>query len=363
MKNKSLWIAAFLLLGAIALVYELPTERVNSELERGELSPVQSKPFASAKNCFEAWPTYGAWIDHLRSKLPWWNPKRYMIERRFPQAQFEHVKSTMQCSAITYENDGYTIPGWMLKPNTEPNVALPVIVYNRGGNASYSAITLASLLYNLAPLADQGFIVVASQYRGVVKSDPEKYGLDQFGGDDVRDVTKLVQLASRIPGADENNIFMSGASRGAMMTFLALRDGSPVRAVAVTAGVSDLSEDLKADPRMEKVYAARIPNYSANKIAALRERSVTNWIEELPKSVPILILHGEKDPRVSASQATTLKAMLDKSGYSSKLIIYPGDDHYLSKHKQESVKEVAEWFKSNMAATSQPDTDRDLSNR
>ncbi len=45
-------------------------------------------------------------------------------------------------------------------------------------------------------------------------------------------------------------------------------------------------KELEIRPAMEKVFEARIPNYSSNKVAALAERSVLLWPEQLPADLP-----------------------------------------------------------------------------
>ena len=304
-----------------------------------------SAPFDTSTDCFKGVPSYDSWISAKKSTIPWWHPRRVVLTSRFPRAQFDHVRESMMCRTITYKSSGLTVDGWMLSPKRSEKGGLPVVVYNRGGNGPFSAITLESVLYNLAPLADMGFVVLASQYRGVRDAEPGTNGADQFGGSDVDDVLRLVELAAQVEGADPENIFMMGASRGAMMTFLALRRGARVRAVAVIAGVADLAEDLKASPRMEGVYRSRIPGYLADPQSALAERSVVKWAGELPRDVPILMLHGDRDDRVDIHQAYLLKRTLETVGHPHRLVVYRGGDHQLSRHRSEMFQEVNAWFK------------------
>ena len=351
MNARRLWIAVVVGVTVALTAYPFAARRDASsatELPRGIASAIPASPFQTSEDCFARWPTYESWLVHLKSTLPWWSPRRALLKSRFPKIQFEHVRDSMACRAISYRNDGFTITGWMLTPKTPAGNRLPVIVYNRGGNGRFGAITLATVLHDLAPLADQGFIVLASQYRGATESDPRLYGQDQFGGDDVRDVTKLVELAGQLPDADARNVFMVGASRGAMMTFLALRQGAAVRAAAVIAGVSDLAEDLGKNPRMDAVYRQRIPGYPTGKDQALADRSVVKWARDLPRSVPVLVLHGDNDQRVDVRQAHLLRSRLQAIGQPHRLIIYQGGDHRLAKHRLEAAREIGAWFRSSM---------------
>ena len=137
-------------------------------------------------------------------------------------------------------------------------------------------------------LAANGFVVLASQYRGNDGGE----GLEQFGGADVGDVETLVSLASSLPYADPKNIFFYGLSRGGMMTFLALARGVTVNAAAVVGGIYDLQGLMAATklrmPGVANRVMTLIPDYSSRGAAALAERSVMAWPEKL--AVPLLMI-------------------------------------------------------------------------
>jgi dipeptidyl aminopeptidase/acylaminoacyl peptidase len=237
----------------------------------------------------------------------------------------------------------------MVLPRGEPGRRLPVLIFNRGGNGAFGAINFPMLMRSVFPYAERGFLVLASQYRGVPETDPKRYGDDQFGGNDVRDVTRLIALAKQLPYADPGNIFMLGVSRGGMMSFMAARRNPGIKALAVISGASDLEGDLRFRPEMEQVYVARIPHYRTEKSRVLAERSVMAWAADLPADMPVLLLHGDKDERVSVANARRLHVELDRLHRPNKLVIYPGDDHFLSDHRKQAVDEVVHWFQAAMA--------------
>jgi dipeptidyl aminopeptidase/acylaminoacyl peptidase len=304
-------------------------------------------PFLSSSDCFSTWTSYDDWLAKVRAKNPWWNPKALLLPWVFPRADFERALAQLDCRFVSYESDGLIIYGWLVLPKGG-KARLPVLIFNRGGNGSFGAIDFATVMQTLFPYAHEGFLVLASQYRGVSETDPKRLGTDEFGGADVRDVTRLVDLVAQIPRADPDNIFMLGASRGAMMSFMTARRSNRVKAMAVIGGMSDLKADLRFRPEMEQVYAARIPNYSVDKTQALAERSVLAWAQELPPRMPLLIMHGENDDRVQLSDATRLHARMDQLKRPNKLVVYPGDDHLLSKNRDKSRAEIVRWFRAAM---------------
>lgn len=305
-------------------------------------------PFLSQTDCFATWPTYDAWMDRIRARNAWWKPKLLLLPLMFPRADFERGQQQLDCSAITYENDGLTISGWMVVPKGKPGSRFPVLIYNRGGNGSFGALDFALLMSNVFPYAEHGFIVLASQYRGVPETDPKRFGVDHFGGDDVRDVTRLIELAKRLPNADPHDIFMLGVSRGGMMSFMAARHSRDIKAMAVISGVSDLESELQFRPEMEQVYLERIPGYRSAKASALAKRSVLAWAQDLPEDMPVLLLHGDKDERVSVANGIRLHQRLDQLQRPNRLIVYPGDDHFLSHHRKEAIEEIVRWFRAAM---------------
>lgn len=206
-------------------------------------------------------------------------------------------------------------------------------------------MTFANLFTHVFPLAEAGYLVAASQYRGVTSAQDAAPSPDQFGGDDVRDVTNLLRIASSLPGVDRDNLFMVGQSRGAIMTFRALRQTPfPIRAVAVYSGVYDLHDLLESRPAFEQLFELLIPDYRKQRKAELDQRSVTRWPEQLPPRTGVLLLHGGDDERTPLASARKLAAELNRLGRPHKFIVYPGESHFLDGVRPEVREETLRWF-------------------
>ncbi len=283
------------------------------------------------KDCFRgSFSSYESWKNALASKKPNFNEKAF--NWAFPEEKYNRIKQSLDCYDFTYEVDGVTVEGYYLAPR-EPKARLPLVIYNRGGNAQFGYVMFAKKLLLQAELAQAGYVVIGSQYRGASARFIKNNGADEFGGADVKDVTTLVDVAANIPMADTSNIALVGWSRGAMQSYLAARELDNVQAIVGIAGVADL----------EKVYRGRIPDYDNNKSAALAARSVINWLDELPDA-PVLLLHGSEDKRVNPEQSRSLAAALDQVEHKNKLIIYEGDNHGLVKNRQTMQQEVIAWL-------------------
>ena len=238
---------------------------------------------------------------------------------------------------ITYLSDGLKIKGLLVKPKKKGKY--PCIIYNRGGNRDFGEITTDFGIIKLGRIAKEGYVVIASQYRGNAGSE----GKEEFGGKDVNDITILPDVLKEIKDADINRIGMYGWSRGGMMTYLALTKTDKIKAAIVGGAPSNLT--IIDRPKMEsKVYSELIPNYWSNKEKELKKRSATIWANKFPKNVPILMLHGNSDWRVKPEQSLNLALEFEKNRIPYRLIMFEGGDHGISEHRKEVNLQVLKWF-------------------
>jgi dipeptidyl aminopeptidase/acylaminoacyl peptidase len=164
--------------------------------------------------------------------------------------------------------------------------------------------TKMGIIIDFYGFASQGFVVLASQYRGNDGGE----GRDEVGGADVADVMALMQLARRLPYADADNVFLYGLSRGGMMSFLALKQGFPAKATAVVGALFDLEAMNRRAPEMVKKAMVGNDDFARDAAAVLRARSVMNWPEQI--GVPLLIIHGANDQEVPAVDAMAFATRL-----------------------------------------------------
>lgn len=241
---------------------------------------------------------------------------------------------------ILYQSDELRVSGLMAEPVEMTADAHPILIYNRGGNRRYGMLTVRAALNAMIPFAEQGYLVFASNYRGVEGGD----GLEEFGGADVDDVLNLLKLAEYHPGWDGKNRFMTGHSRGGMMTYRAIASGAPLNAAISIAGIADLVAGGKERPKMqENVYTKLVPHQSPEELEeALKRRSAVNWPEKL--NVPLLFLHGDADPRVDISHSRHLYEAMQRAGKICKLVEYPGGNHALLRHWNEVLAESSTWM-------------------
>lgn len=246
-----------------------------------------------------------------------------------------------RCERITYASDGLKVAAYIWRPENIDGKRLPLIIFNRGGGQEVG---------KLAPwdrdgfydFLESGFVVIGSQYRGNDGGE----GHDEEGGAEVRDIANLVPLARSLGYLDMENVFMMGDSRGAMMTYLAMRDGVAIRAAAVVGAETDLAANLKRRPELREGYSKNIPGFDAAAEETLARRSAIFWPEKI--SAPLLMMHGGKDWRVPPTQDLAFAAKLEALQKPYELIVFDGDIHALWFHWRERDQRTIAWFKRHM---------------
>lgn len=316
---------------------EPPLPAAHSEVD-------EEVPFQMGRSCFSGTrSSYDSWAASAIRRNEDADPA--MFRKRFPEAEYETYKKTLDCNFIAYPVGDLTVRGVYVRPQRHEGGDLPVLIVNRGGNGPFGAWNFNRLFHRVLPLARAGYVVIGSQYRGSRKGDdPSVYGADEFGGDDINDVLALFELVDRLPGADASRIGMYGWSRGGFMALMAATRIDRLKAIAVGGTPTDLAAELAVRPEMEQVFRARIPNYDENKHAALEARSAVHWADAIDADLPILILHGERDDRVSLNSALKLAETLRALQHPHKLVTYEGGSHGLLERNGEVIDELLTWF-------------------
>jgi dipeptidyl aminopeptidase/acylaminoacyl peptidase len=303
---------------------------------------------AEETNCFSGpFASYRSWILELDKKGAAFDETKFGA--RFPEEEYAAFRASLRCVWFTYEVEGVATPGFMVAPKT--GEALPAIIFNRGGNAEAGLINPAYLMSRIFPIAAAGFVVIGSQYRGTRLSDAsarERHP-DEFGGQDVDDVLSLLEILDAMPNVDATKVGTLGWSRGGMMSYLIARKSKRISSVAVIGAPTDLQAELDFRPEMEAIFKVYIPDYAVKKDERLQERSALAWVDELSSDVPILLLHGASDKRVSPMSSINMAARLLKLDRYFKLVVYDGAGHELLGNEDDVLAETVQWFRKTLS--------------
>lgn len=249
------------------------------------------------------------------------------------------LSAEVRLEALTYESDGLRVKGYLAIPKAGEN--LPSVIFNRGGNRDFGALSPYRAALLLGRLARHGYVVAASQYRGVDGGE----GMEEFGGAELADILNLLPLLESLPEADATRVGIYGWSRGGMMTYQALAATDRFKAAVVGAGPSDIAATIEHRPVMEeRVLAELVPNWKETREAAIAHRSAIRWPEKLSATTPILLLHGTGDWRVDVTQSLNMATALYEAKRPYRLMVFEGGDHGLSEFRDEVDEVVAAWF-------------------
>jgi dipeptidyl aminopeptidase/acylaminoacyl peptidase len=263
-------------------------------------------------------------------------PAAYLTREQFLQRRKD--AAGIECGRLRYLSDGLEVVAFLWKPKAAGKAKLPLIIFNRGGNREFSKVLPT---HSFRRLTLEGFVVLASQYRGNDGGE----GQEEFGGADVRDVINLLPVAESLGYVDMNNVFLLGWSRGGMMTALALKHGMKVNAAAIGGALTDLLAERERRPALAaRVWSQLIPGYAERSDDVLRERSAVFWPEQI--KTPLLLLHGGADWRADPADTLAFAQGLQRAGAKYQLILYAGDDHGIRRNREDSDQRIVEWFRA-----------------
>ncbi len=244
---------------------------------------------------------------------------------------------------------GGLIDFWILPPAREPECdrCVPWILYIHGGpKTSYGY----SFIHEFHVYSGMGFAVVYSNPRGSDGYSEEFADLrGRYGEVDFDELMRIVEeLESVYPQADPERGGVTGGSYGGYMTNVIVTKTKLFKAAATQRscsnwisfyGESDIgwyfAPDLLATGapwENPDSYIKASPLFKADKI-----------------ETPLLIIHALEDYRCPASEALQLYTALKVLGKEVKLVLFPGENHDLSRsgrprQRLARLKTLTEWF-------------------
>lgn len=258
------------------------------------------------------------------------------IESYATRAEYDEARNDarFRLTRASYESDGLTVFAYVYAP-VKRMPGMPIVIFNRG---SYTWKEFAGeYLATWHRLGVAGFVVIAPMLRGSGGAG----GRDELGGADLDDLLNVKPLLG-----DAGAVFMYGESRGAMMTYQAIREHFPMRAAAVYGGLTNLGELAAPGAKFEKAARLIFPGYAQKKREIDDRRSALAWPEQF--ATPVLIMHGGADTDVPPAQSLALAAKLESLGKSYELLIRAGANHVMTGWAAERDAHAIEWFRRHM---------------
>ncbi|HWU58883.1 MAG TPA: S9 family peptidase [Microbacteriaceae bacterium] len=248
----------------------------------------------------------------------------------------------VQATELTIDGrDGYPIHGWVLVPDGDgPH---PVLLNIHGGPfAQYSV----HLFDEAQVYADAGYVVVMCNPRGSAGYG-QAHGRSirkAMGTVDLHDVLDFVHGAiEATPQADPDRVGIMGGSYGGYLTAWTIAHDQRFTASIVERGFLD-PDMFAGTSDIGSFFGDEYVGTDPEKVRAQSPQAVIDAVR-----TPTLVLHSEDDLRCPLSQAERYYAGLKRRGVETELVIFPGENHELSRggrprHRLERFEIILEWW-------------------
>lgn len=222
---------------------------------------------------------------------------------------------------------------WVIyPPGFDPSRKYPAILFCEGGPQS-TVSQFWSYRWNFQMMAAKGYIIVAPNRRGLPGFGKE--WLEQisgdYGGQNMLDYFSAIDTVALEPYIDKNRLGAVGASYGGFSVFwLAGNHNKRFKAFIAHDGIFNLEANyLETDEMWFVNRDLGGPYWDTTNIVAQKSfassphRFVDKW------DTPILVIHGEKDYRISYSQGMEAFNAACLKNIPARLLLFPEENHWV----------------------------------
>ena len=245
----------------------------------------------------------------------------------------------------------WQISAFVYVPHNAPrDQTHPAIVFVHGGPTSQSVNNFNRLVQYLA---NQGYLVIAPNYRGSTGYGKEFMDANRFdmGGGDLQDTFAAADWIQKTGYVDAKKLVVLGGSYGGYMSMMALTKAPQIWAagVPIVPFVNWFTEVENEDPLLHEYDLATMGDPVKNK-ALWEDRSPINFVDHI--KAPLLLLAGGNDPRCPKSEAQQVADAIKKRGGTVELKIYENEGHGFARveNQIDAYTRVAEFLKKYVPA-------------
>ena len=241
--------------------------------------------------------------------------------------------------------DAQVIPGWLALPKGEaPDAGWPAVIWVHGGPAGQAR---AGFRADMQALLAQGYAVLMPNVRG-----SSGYGRAWLAADDrekrldsVHDLAAGRHFLAVLPEIDAGRIAIMGQSYGGYMVNAAVTEYPGLWCAAINLyGIADFVTLLEATGPWRRAH--RSEEYGDT----LRHRALFDRISPIRHvdraRVPMLLLHGRRDPRVPFGESVQMEAALRARGVPVRLekFDYAGHGFVRADDKARVYRAIGKWL-------------------
>ncbi len=250
-----------------------------------------------------------------------------------------------QSELIQWESkDGAIIEGVLHKPlDYDPNKKYPLMVIIHGGPTGIDRPQpVPGYVYPVLQWLDKGALVLRPNYRGSAGygEDFRSLNVENLGVGDAWDVLSGIDYLDQKGMIDTTKMGAMGWSQGGYISAFLTTTTNRFKAISVGAGISNwvtyyVNTDIHPFTRQ---YLKANP---WEDMEIYEKTSPMTYIRQA--ATPTLIQHGEFDKRVPIPNAYELMQGLQDMGVDTKLVVYKGFGHGITKPKERLAATWHNW--------------------
>ena len=224
---------------------------------------------------------------------------------------------------------------WVIyPPKFDPNKKYPTLLYCQGGPQS-AVSQFWSYRWNFQIMAANDYIIVAPNRRGLPGFGGEWLAQisGDYGGQNMKDYLSAIDAVAKEPYVNKDKLGCVGASYGGYSAYwLAGHHNKRFKAFIAHDGMFNLPQQYLETEEMWFVnwdlggaYWEKDNKTVQNSYANSPHLFVDKW------DTPILVIHGEKDYRILASQGMAAFNAAVLRGVPAEMLIFPDENHWVLK--------------------------------
>ncbi|MDY6865615.1 MAG: alpha/beta hydrolase [Halobacteriota archaeon] len=242
----------------------------------------------------------------------------------------------MTMEKISFVSDGVVLEGCFCTPQGRTEEGVKTICVTHGLPFEPKPIEEKGYPDLASNLCKKGFSSLVFNFRGTSKFEGE-FGFLEWA----EDLSTAINYLLEEKNVDPNKLIVLGFSAGAMVScYLAARDDR-MKGVILCCCPDRIDKNVfRASLDMGKV-SGTIKFEDKNRVLiGLEEVTPTKWIDKI--KVPLLIVHGRKDPIASIDGAEKLFKLANTQ---KTINIIEGAGHQL-RQSEEAINAIFEWIKA-----------------
>jgi dipeptidyl aminopeptidase/acylaminoacyl peptidase len=249
--------------------------------------------------------------------------------------------------------DGRMIPAFLYKPNDlKPSEQVPVVLSIHGGPEGQEVPKYAHdgfyqylLSRNIGVLTPniRGSSGYGKSYQKMIHRD--------WGGAELRDLEHAALYLRSLAWVDPNRLGVFGGSFGGFATLSCVTRLPDYWAAAVDiAGPSNLLTFARSVPQFWRRSMRQWLGDLEEDMDRLRERSPIQYLDNV--HVPLLVIQGANDPRVTKAESDQMVERLKALGRTVEYLVFEDEGHGFTKtsNRLKALRASAKWFEKHLNA-------------